>query len=217
MKIKGAIFDMDGTLLDSMAYWNTVGIDYLTRQGIKFNNDKENWVLQVGILKFTEYCNETYGLNKSYEEVLQALHDIIAEKYNTVVKLKSGAIEMLEKFKQNGVKMCIATATEQNEAIGVLKRLGVFDYFSEILTTTIVGKDKNSPLIYETALEHLGTKKDETYVFEDAWYAIKTAHDNGFKIVGIEDKNTVVPTSEIIPLCDYFLYESDKYDVSFLE
>ena len=208
---------MDGTLLDSMAYWSTVGIDYLERQGIKFNKDKENRVLNVGILKFTEYCNKTYALNKSYEEVLQALHDIIAEKYDTVVKLKPGAYEMLEKFKQNGVKMCIATATEQAEAVRVLKRLGVLDYFSEVLTTTIVGADKNSPLIYETALKHLGTKKEETYVFEDAWYAIKTAHDNGFKIVGIEDKNTVVPTSEIAPLCDYFLYESDEYNVSFLE
>ncbi|MBQ8546374.1 MAG: HAD family phosphatase [Clostridia bacterium] len=217
MKIKGAIFDMDGTLLDSMAYWNTVGIDYLERQGIKFDNEKENYVLYVGIPRFTEYCNEKYGLNKTYEEVLRALHDIVAEKYNTVVKLKPGALEMLERFKQNGVKMCIATATEQNEAKGVLKRLGVLDYFSEVFTTTIVGADKSSPLIYEVALEHLGTKKDETYIFEDAWYAIKTAHDNDFKVIGIEDKNTVVPTSEIVPLCTYFLYEKDKYNTSFLD
>lgn len=217
MKIKGAIFDMDGTLLDSMEYWNTVGIDYLERQGIDFDDAKENYVLHVGILRFTEYCNEKYGLNKTYEEVLVALHDIIAEKYNTVVRLKQGALEMLEKFKQNGVKMCIATATEQKEAMGVLKRLGVLDYFSEVLTTTIVGKDKNSPLIYEVALEHLGTSKEETYIFEDAWYAINTAHNAGFKVIGIEDKNTVVPTEEIVPLCDHFLYERDKYNTSFLD
>ncbi len=217
MKIKGAIFDMDGTLLDSMGYWDTVGIDYLERQGIKFDTEKENYVLHVGILKFTEYCNEKYGLNKTYEEVLRALHDIIAEKYNTVVKLKPGAAQMLEKFKQNGVKMCIATATEQKEAIGVLKRLGVLDYFSEVFTTTIVGEDKNSPLIYEVALEHLGTAKDDTYVFEDAGYAITTAHNAGFKVIGIEDKNTVIPTEKIVPLCDYFLYERDNYNTSFLD
>ena len=217
MKIKGAIFDMDGTLLDSMAYWNTVGIDYLSRQGIEFNSDKENYVLHVGIKKFTEYCNVKYGLNKTYEEVLQALHDIISEKYNTVVQLKPGALEMLEKFKQNGVKMCIATATEQTEAKAVLKRLGVLDYFSEVFTTTIVGADKNSPLIYEVAMNHLGTKKEETYIFEDAWYAIKTAHNNGFNVVGIEDENTVVPAEEIAPLCNYFLYSEDNYNTSFLD
>ena len=217
MKIKGAIFDMDGTLLDSMKYWNTVGIDYLTRKGIKYNNDKENQILNVGIRKFTEYCNETYGLNETYEKVLQEMHDIISEKYNTVVSLKPGALEMLKKFKANGVKMCIATATEQKEAMSVLKRLGVLDYFSEIFTTTIVGADKNSPLIYEVALEHLGTKKEETYIFEDAYYAINTAHNNGFLVVGIEDENTVVPTTEIAPLCDHFLYEKDEYNTWFLD
>ena len=217
MKIKGAIFDMDGTLLNSMQYWNTVGIDYLERMGIDFEDTEENCVLHVGIIGFTEYCNKKYGLNKTYEEVSSAMHDIIAERYKTVVELKPGALEMLEKFKQNGVKMCIATATEQKEAILVLTRLGIIDYFTEVLTTTIVGKDKNSPLIYEVALKNLGTSKDETYVFEDAYYAINTAHKSGFKVVGIEDKNTVVPTEEIVPLCDYFLYEKDNYNTSFLD
>ncbi len=217
MKIKGAIFDMDGTLLDSMKYWDTVGIEYLERLGIDFNDANENYVLQVGIREFTNYCNKAYSLNKSYEEVLQAMHDIIAEKYNTVVGLKPGAKDMLERFKQNGVKMCIATATEQKEAKGVLKRLGILDYFSEVFTTTMVGEDKNSPLIYEVALEHLGTDKNETYIFEDAFYAISTAQKAGFKIVGIEDESTVVPTKDIAPLCDYFLYTRDNYNTWFLE
>ena len=148
---------------------------------------------------------------------MQALHDIVAEKYQTVVELKPGALEMLKKFKGNGVKMCVATATEQKEATAVLARLGVLDYFSEVLTTTIVGANKNSPLIYEKALEHLGTPKDETYVFEDAFHAINTAHNAGFKVIGIEDKSTAEPAEEIIPLCDFFLYEKDEYNVAFLD
>ena len=110
MKIKGAIFDMDGTLLDSMKYWDTVGIEYLERLGIKFNTEKDNSVLYAGIKPFTDYCNSNYGLNKTYEEVLRDVHDIMAEKYRTVVNLKNGAKEMLERFKQNGVQMCVATA-----------------------------------------------------------------------------------------------------------
>lgn len=217
MKIKGAIFDMDGTLLDSMKYWNTVGIEYLERLGIKFNTEKDNCVLYAGIKPFTDYCNNIYGLNKTYEEVLHGVHDIMAEKYRTVVELKPGAKSMLERFKQNGVKMCIATATEKKEATAVLKKLGILDCFSDVITTTIVGADKKSPLIYEKALELLGTSKNETYVFEDAYYAICTAKKNGFLVVGIEDENTVVPAKEIAPLCDYFLYEKDNYNLSFLE
>lgn len=217
MKIKGAIFDMDGTLLDSMGYWSTVGLEYLERNGIKVDPEMGNSLPKVGFDYFTKYCNEVLGLNKTYDEILEGTHLIMLEKYNTVVELKKGAREMLEKLHNNGVKMCIATATEQAVAKKVLKRLAIIDYFSEVFTTTMVGKDKTSPLIFETALEHLGTPQNETYIFEDAWYAIKTAHDNGFNIVGIEDKNTVVPTSEILPLCTYFIYEKDEYDTSFLD
>ena len=217
MRIKGAIFDMDGTLLDSMKYWNTVGIEYLERLGIKFNTGKDNCVLYAGIKIFTDYCNKTYGLNKTYEEVLCGVHDIMAEKYRTVVNLKNGAKEMLERFKQNGVKMCIATATEKKEASYVLEKLGIRDYFSEIFTTTLVGANKNSPLIYEVALEFLGTKKEETYVFEDAYYVICTATKAGFNVVGIEDENTVIPASQIEPVCTHFLYAKDEYNTWFLE
>lgn len=217
MKIKGAIFDMDGTLLDSMKYWDTVGKEYLERNGITVDKKTENNILNIGILRFSEFCRENYGMDVTYEEVLYDIHAIMEEKYDTVVTLKSGAKEMLEKFKQNGVKMCVATATEQATAKKILKKMGILEYFSEVFTTTMVGENKNSPLIYETALNHLGTPKDETYIFEDAWYAINTAHKNGFKVIGIEDANTVVPTSEIAPLCDFFLYSKDNYNTSFLD
>ena len=217
MKIKGAIFDMDGTLVDSMKYWETVGIEYLKKNNIDFNNERDNYILQVGIKQFSDFCNKEYGLNKTYKEVLQDIHDLMAEKYKTVVTLKAGAKEMLEKFKQNGVKMCIATATEQKEAKEVLKKLDILDYFDEVITTTMVGADKTSPLIYETALNFLGTSKEETYIFEDAFYAIHTLHKAGFKIVGIEEIYSSVPSSEIAPLCTYFLWGKDEYNISFFE
>ena len=113
--------------------------------------------------------------------------------------------------------MCVATATEQKEATAVLKRLGVLDYFSEVLTTTIVGANKNSPLIYEKALELLGTPKDETYVFEDAVYAIETAKRACFKVIGIEDSCSALVPIEVAKLCDHFLYANDEYDISFLD
>ena len=116
MKIKVAILDMDGTLLDSMKYWGTVGKEYLEKKGIDVDLETQTNILNIGILRFTEICNERFCLNVSYEEVLNDLHLLMEEKYNSVVTLKTGAKEMLERFKQNGVKMCIATATEQKTA-----------------------------------------------------------------------------------------------------
>lgn len=217
MKIKGAIFDMDGTLLNSMKYWDTVGIEYLERSGIKYTNDKENNVLEVGILGFTEYCNKTYGLNKTYKQVLGEIHDIMDEKYMTSVRLKRGADKMLEKLRQNGVKICLATATEASSAKKILEKLGVLDYFEHVITTSMVGQSKRSPLIYEKALELLGTSKEEAYVFEDAVYAIKTAKGAGFNVIGIEDECSALPSNEVAKMCDYFLYEKDEYDLSFLD
>ena len=217
MKIKGAIFDMDGTLVDSMKYWDTVGIEYLERKGIKHNNNDENYVLKVGIKNFTQYCNENYNLGKTYEEVRDEIHDIMDEKYNTVVNLKVGAEKMLEKLRQNGVKICLATATEQASAKNILNKLGVLDYFQDVITTTIVGKDKHSPLIYEKAMELLGTSKEETYIFEDAVYAITTAKNAGFKVIGIEDECSALPPAQVEKMCDHFLYTKDEYDISFLD
>ena len=81
----------------------------------------------------------------------------------------------------------------------------------------MVGKNKNFPLIYEKALELIGTKKEETFVFEDALYAIQTAKKYNFNVVGIEDRYTVLPANEIAPLCDYFFYTKDNYNVDCLE
>lgn len=217
MKIKGAIFDMDGTLLDSMKYWSTVGIEYLERCGIEYTSDMENNVLNVGIWAYTEYCNKTYGLNKSYEQVLKDIHDIMDEKYETAVSLKKGAEKMLEMLRQNGVKICLATATEEGSAKKILEKLGVLDYFEHVITTSMVGQSKRTPLIYEKALELLGTDKEETYIFEDAVYAIETATGAGFNVIGIEDDCSALPPSEVAKMCTYFLYASDEYNLSFLD
>ena len=136
--------------------------------------------------------------------------------YQNYVVVKDGAREMLDKLYNNGVKMCLATATDRSLVVEILKRLDIEKYFSRIFTTREVGKGKAFPLIYEVALEYLGTPKDETFIFEDAFYAIKTAHDNNFKVVGVYDKNAFVPKETMIALCDYYIDENDKYNIDML-
>ncbi|MBO5212319.1 MAG: HAD family phosphatase [Clostridia bacterium] len=211
MEIKGAIFDMDGTLLDSMDYWATVAEEYLKKNGIYAESDTNREFLEKGMKSWAIGINEKFGFDKSFDDVRCGIYEIMGEKYDTVVNVKDGAREMLEELYERGVKMCLATATDREQVEAILKRLGIEKYFSRIFTTSEVGVGKSSPRIYEIALEYLGTPKDETYVFEDAYYALKTAYENGFRTVGVYDKNVFVSEDEIRALSHYYIDKNNKY------
>ena len=213
-KITGAIFDMDGTLLNSMDYWATVAEEFLTKNNLLAKAGDNRRFLEFGMKEFYSYAVKELGLTKSFQETHDEMYGIIANHYESDVDLKDGALEMLEALYQRGVKMCLATATDRFIVEKILKKLGIEKYFSKVFTAGEVGVGKSQPKIYEVALEYLGTDKSSTYVFEDAYYAINTAHNAGFLVVGIYDKNVFVPTEEIIPLCDLFVTESMRYDIS---
>ena len=114
---------------------------------------------------------------------------MVAEIYRTKVALKSGVLEFLRDLQSKGVKMCVATVTDRAIVEDVLNRLGIRDFFVEILTCAEVGCNKETPHIYRAALEVLGTKKDETVVFEDALHALITAKKDGFKVAAVYDRH----------------------------
>ncbi|MBO5439672.1 MAG: HAD family phosphatase [Clostridia bacterium] len=210
MKITGAIFDMDGTLLNSMDYWAIVPTEYLLLKGITPKEDTNRYFLEVGMKEWHKYQEIPY----SFEEMSKDIYTLMEKYYLKDVKLKDGALDMLKHLKSKGVKMCLATATDKFMVEKVLTRLGIKDYFLTIFTPKDVGKGKRFPLIYERALEFLGTDKETTYVFEDAYYAINTCYQNGFKVVGVYDKNVFAPENEIIAMCDIYLDRNAKYNFS---
>lgn len=207
MKITGAIFDMDGTLLNSMDYWATVPTEYLLLKGITPKNDTNQYFLEAGMKEWHKYQEIPYP----FEEVSNDIYALMEKYYLNNVAIKDGALDLLKRLKSKGVKMCLATATDKFMVEKILTRLGIRDYFLTIFTPKDVGLGKRFPLIYEKALEFLGTDKDTTYVFEDAYYAINTCYQNNFKVVGVYDKNVFVPENEIIRLCDIYLDKDSNY------
>lgn len=207
MKITGAIFDMDGTLINSMDYWAIVATEYLKSIGLEPPKDTDRDYLENGMKSWHKRaCPDI-----PYEEVSRGIYSIMEKYYDNHVSLKEGVLEMLERLKAHGVKMCLATATDRFMVEKVLNQLGILEYFSFILTSEEVGLGKRYPLIYEKAREALGTDKETTYVFEDALYAINTCNQNGIKVVGVYDKNVFVGEKEIASLCDYYLDKDSKY------
>ena len=173
--IKGAIFDFDGTLLDSMFIWDTFGEDYLRTLGKEPKENLTETFKTFTLEQAAEYYREHYGVTLSVEEIVDGVNDMVAEIYRTKVTLKDGVRAFLEGLRAQDVKMCVATVTDRAIVEDVLNRLGIRDFFVEILTCAEVGCNKETPHIYRAALEVLGTKKDETVVFEDALHALITA------------------------------------------
>lgn len=187
MKIKGAIFDLDGTLLDSMSMWDNVGEQYLCSIGIRPKEGLSAILKDMSLQQGAEYMKKTYGVEKTSDEIIAGINAIVECFYTSKAQLKDGAAEFLQYLTERGVKMCIATATDKYLVEAALSRLGARAYFSEIFTCNGVGHGKDEPHIYEAACKRLGTSKESTLVFEDAAHAIETAKAAGFPVAGVFD------------------------------
>lgn len=205
MNIKGIIFDLDGTLLDSMFMWDTLGEDYLLKRGITPEKGLNEKFETMSMVQAAEYYQANYGITDSVEIIIDGVNRMIEDFYTNTVQVKDGVASMLKELQKCGMKMCIATAMDRYLVEAALKHNKINEYFSHILTCTEVGFGKDSPLIYEKALKKIGTSKEETLVFEDVAHAIETAKAAGFKVVGVYDKSAKKKQSQIKEMSDYYL------------
>ena len=204
--IKGAIFDLDGTLLDSMFIWDTIGEEYLRSLGKEPHEDLKATFMTLTLEEAAEYYREHYGVTLSVKEIVDGVNSMVEETYRTKVTLKPGISEYLAWLKENGVRMCVATVTDRYLVEETLERLGVRHYFSEIYTCAEVGFGKDKPVIYQKALEHLGTEKSDTYIFEDLPFALNTAKTDGFPTVGVYERHEA-HQDELRGLADYYVLD----------
>ena len=204
--IKGAIFDLDGTLLDSMFIWDTIGEEYLRSLGKEPHEDLKETFMTLTLEEAAVYYREHYRVTLSVKEIVDGVNSMVEQTYRTKVTLKPGIAEYLAWLKENGVRMCVATVTDRYLVEETLERLGVRHYFSEIFTCAEVGFGKDKPVIYQKALEHLETEKRDTYVFEDMLFALNTAKTDGFPTVGVYDRHEV-HQDELKELADYYIFD----------
>lgn len=185
--MKGAIFDFDGTLFDSMSVWDTAGADYLRSMGREPRAGLRETLSAMSLQQGAAYMQEEYGLPLPVEAIMDGVNAVVEDFYFHTALPKAGVPGFLEALRQRGVKMCIATATDRYQIEAALARCGLDGYFSEIFTCTDVGFGKDQPHIYEAALAHLGTEKAQTMVFEDALHAARTAKAAGFPVTAVFD------------------------------
>lgn len=209
--IKYAIFDMDGTLTETMEIWDTVAGAFLMMRGIK--PDDENVFRERGYAQGINHIIKKYNLPLSYDEVMAELIKILEYYYFNVAEMKPGAKEFLQKLQDNGVKMCIISATNQYLVEACLKRNGLYGYFSKIYSTHEIGIHKDNRKIFDMASEFMGADGD-VFVFDDAVYAIRTAKAAGYKVVAVEDFSAEDHIDEIKELADYYVTDyKEMYNI----
>lgn len=187
--LKGAIFDFDGTLFDSMFIWDTAGEVYLRSIGIEPKEDLQTVLKPMSLIQSATYIREKYGVSLTVEEIMNGINHTVEEFYFHTAQPKEYVVALLEQMKEQCVRMCIATATDRYQVEAALKRCGMDSFFSEIFTCTDVGHGKDEPVIFQKAMEYLGTTKENTVVFEDAYHAAKTAKADGFIVVAVFDSH----------------------------
>ena len=206
MEIKGAVFDMDGTLLDSMWLWNTMGSSFLIRRGITPEPDIDKKYKTMSIVEAAQYYKDNYGFKESVDEIRAQINSYVEDGYRERVTAKEGVVDFLSQLKKQKVHMTVATSTDRYLVEIALRHCGILDYFEGIFTCTEAGCDKNVPDIYIMAQKHMGVPIEGTVVFEDAPHGIKSAKDGGFAVAGVADDSYVDERPQLIAMCDMFIY-----------
>lgn len=193
----GIIFDMDGTLLESMHIWINLYTDLLKKFGISSNENIYDIASKMSLPEIAEYMVRKHSIKKTPKEVLSIIHDYIENFYFNEVNTKEKAKEVLEYFNDKNVPMSVATLTNKKYTLGALDHNEITQFFNPILTCREVGHYKTEPNIYLECAKIMGTQVQNTYVVEDTLYALKTANKAGFITVGIYDVNAEPDREEI--------------------
>lgn len=212
MKIKGIIFDMDGTLIDSLMIW-----DILWKKiGVKYSNDA-TFLPSRSDVQAVRTCtleaamrliHEKYQIGESAKDVFLFATSVIKDFYTNEVKLKDGVLDFLRYAKVKNVKMCIASATTPELVNLALEHCNIKEYFMKIFSCAELNVGKEKPFIFEKALQYLETPISETWVFEDSPLPLKVVKRIGMPTVGIYDKYNA--SDKVRSNCDIYIASANE-------
>lgn len=201
-KLRGIIFDVDGTLLDSMGMWAELDRTFLRENGIDPPAGISDIVKTMTVEASSAYFVERFRLNMTPEDVKKRIEALAAEAYREQLPLKSGAKEFLAAAGRRGIPMAVASANYPALLDAAFRRLGIDGYFRTVLTPGEQLAGKHEPDIYLEAARTLGTDPAETAVIEDALHAAETAKAAGFYTVGFRDVSSRQDWDGLAALCD---------------
>ena len=190
MKVKKAklyIFDMDGTILDSMSVWSNLGRNYLEKEGALAPDDLEQRIEKMTMEESAAYF-QSLGVDKEIPDIINGLFENIRESYRLTIPGKKEIIDIIEDLSQNTDSiLCILTTSEELCARTSMERLGILSCFRDIYTGDGLGLGKRTGEIYQKVCEIYGVAPEDTVVFEDVLYAVQSAKEAGCYVYAVSD------------------------------
>lgn len=210
--IEAVIFDIDGTLVDSMGVWHEIDVEYFQVLGIPMPPTIQKEIEGMSFTETAVYFKETFHLQeKSVDDIKLDWIRMAHEKYLYEIKSKPGAKEYVSFLKEKGLKIGVATSNEKTLALAALKPHGLLEKVDSVRTACEVSKGKPAPDIYLKVAEDLGVDPKNCLVFEDIPNGMRAGKAAGMTVIGVEDERSKKDHEEIMGICDYFI--KDYYEM----
>lgn len=211
--ITGAIFDCDGTLLDSLNAWRGLEDELSRAVQVQVTPEEHARFATFTILEVARYFHEQYGLLSSSDAVVSYIDDYMMDYYAHQAQAIPGAVPFLEACAKANVRMCVVSSSAQKYLQAGLKNAGITEYFSHIFSVEDLNATKREPLIFEHAQAALGTQRSTTWGVDDSLYALETLTAAGFPAIGIGGQDANATVAEAQAVCPVVVTRLDELSV----
>lgn len=210
-KYEAVLFDLDGTLIDSMWMWPAIDVEYLASFGLEVPEDLGRAIDGMSFTETATYFKERFNISDSIETIKETWHHMAHDIYCTRVPVKKGVLRFLDYLKTKEIKMAIGTSNSIELASDVLKAVSIDKYFDTVVTACMVSAGKPKPDIYLKAASELGVAPEKCLVFEDIPQGIMAGKNAGMTTVAVEDDYSMKQTQEKRQLADYYIKDFDEF------
>lgn len=208
----GAVFDCDGTLIDSMEAWYEVQNDLARRAGIEPSDELTAALSPLTIPEVGDYFFERYGLGSGPDDVVRMLDEGMVAYYTERAKARPGALDFVRRLNELGIPCSVASSSPQRYLQPGLACAGFMPYLQAVVSVEDVAASKRSPAVYNQACKLMGTRIEDTWGFEDSLYALNTLAAAGYKTVGVYDNDDAGTYADLAAVADIAVRSFEELD-----